>query len=66
MGAAGVETTTSPSITTIISIAIRTLAAATELPNYPLAVVPEEWAESAALEVLVVLVVLEVQAVQVA
>jgi hypothetical protein len=32
-GAVGAATTTSPSITIIISTAIRTLAAATDLPN---------------------------------
>lgn len=77
MAAAGVATMTSRSTVTIISIATRTLAAATELPNYPLAVVPEEWAASeeqvvlevleelAELEELAVLAVLEVLAVQV-
>ena len=66
MGAAGVETTTSPSITTIISIATRTLAAAIDLPNCLVGVVRVVSAAWEVLAVLVVLVVLEVQAVQVA
>jgi hypothetical protein len=41
--AAGAVITTSRSTATIILIATRTLVAATGLPNYLLAVVPEEW-----------------------